>query len=244
MSVGRRAFVGGAAVLGLAGAVGGRALFASGSAPSRPPASARTVPEPTSTTARPQSQISPAAPIEAIVPEVDDPSFDLPDPTRPPSDPYEDVAVRRLGTIAIPSIGLEHDVFEGVWLTVIDRGPGHWPGSALPGQTGNSVFPGHRVTHSHPFLDLDRLGAGDEIRFSMGNGEFVYRVRETLIVSPKDMWVVDQTTTPEVTLIACHPKHSARQRIVVKGDFVTATPSAAARAAANTIATAAGDLAL
>lgn len=185
-----------------------------------------------------------AEPIEAVVPEVDDPSFDLPDPSRPPSDPYEDVAVRRLGTIVVPSIGLEHEVFEGVWLTVIDQGPGHWPGSALPGQTGNAVFPGHRVTHSHPFLDLDQLVAGDEIRFSMGNGEFVYRVRETLIVSPKDMWVVDQATNPEVTLIACHPKHSARQRIVVKGDLVTATPSAAARAAANTIATAAGDLAL
>jgi sortase A len=157
----------------------------------------------------------------------------LPVPERPPQDPYADVPVPEIGQLEIPAIGLVHPIFEGITLTVIDNGPGHWPGSALPGRRGNAVFPGHRTTHSHPFYDLDRLAPGDEIVFRSPDGVHTYAVSETLVVAPTDMWVVDQTETPTVTLIACHPKGSARQRIVVKGDLVRSEPSAAARAAAE-----------
>jgi LPXTG-site transpeptidase (sortase) family protein len=60
----------------------------------------------------------------------------------------------------------------------------------------------------------------------MHDGDFTYAVRSTQIVTPADMWVLDPTTKPTMTLIACHPKHSARQRIVVKGDLVRSVPSA------------------
>jgi sortase A len=88
------------------------------------------------------------------------------------------------------------------------------------------VFPGHRTTYSRPFHDLDRLAPGDEIVFDMPDGEHVYAVRETIVVDPTALWVVDQTDTPTVTLIACHPKGSARQRIVVQGDLVRTVPHA------------------
>lgn len=139
-----------------------------------------------------------------------------------PSNPRENVPVVAIGTVVIPAIGLRHTVYQGIWLTVIDHGPGHWPGTAMPGQLGNAVFPGHRVTHSHPFIDLDRLHPGDEIRMEMHYGTFTYRVRDTVIVRPTDMWVTDQHQRGELTLIACHPKHSARQRIVVRADLVGA----------------------
>jgi sortase A len=144
----------------------------------------------------------------------------LPRPDPPPTDPYADVPITQVGSISIPKIGLDHAIFEGVWLTVIDHGPGHWPGSAMPGARGNAVLPGHRVTHSHPFRDLDQLAPGDEISFVTADGAFTYVVTETLIVLPTDMWVTDPTPTPTVTLIACHPKGSARERIVVKGELV------------------------
>jgi sortase A len=144
----------------------------------------------------------------------------LPVPAAPPKDPYERAQINRIGAIYIPKIGLQHALYEGVSLTVIDHGPGHWPGTAMPGQVGNTVFPGHRVTHSHPFLDLDKLAQGDQVVFQMPEADYVYQVVETIIVRPTDMWVVDQGTTPTFTLIACHPKHSAAQRIVVKGDLI------------------------
>jgi len=144
----------------------------------------------------------------------------LPMPENPPTDPYADVPVRQIGTITIPKIGLEHPIFEGIWLTVIDHGPGHWPGSAEPGQRGNTVFAGHRVTHTHPFENLDQLAPGDQVVFTMPNGVFTYEVTRTIIVKPDDLWIVYPTTTPTLTLFACHPKHSAAERIVVKARLV------------------------
>jgi len=144
----------------------------------------------------------------------------LPMPEDSPADPYADVPVRRIGTITIPKIGLVYPIFEGVWLTVIDHGPGHWPGSAEPGQRGNTVFAGHRVTHTHPFENLDQLGPGDKVVFTVPNGVFTYAVTRTLIVRPDDMWVVYPSPTRTMTLFACHPKHSAAERIVVKGKLV------------------------
>ena len=88
-------------------------------------------------------------------------------PTRRPADPYAPGPIIQIGTIEIPKIGLVHPIFEGIRLTVIDHGPGHWPGSAMPCQAGNTVFPGHRVTHTHPFLNLDLLAPGDQIVFHM-----------------------------------------------------------------------------
>jgi sortase A len=166
-------------------------------------------------------------PATTIAPKPTTTTVPLPVPERPPDDPYADVPVRRIGSISIPKIGLEHDVYEGIWLTVLDVGPGHWPGSALPGERGNTVFPGHRVTHSHPFLDIDQLAPGDEVTFRMAHGTFTYAVTGTQIVVPTDMWVVDQTEEKTMTLIACHPKHSARQRIVVKGNLVRSVPNPA-----------------
>jgi sortase A len=148
----------------------------------------------------------------------------LPQPEPPPKDPYAPTPLVQVGVIEIPKIGLVHKVFEGVTLTVIDKGPGHWPGSAMPGQRGNTVFPGHRVTNTRPFYDLDKLVNGDQIVFHMPTEDVVYKVTSTQIVRPTDMWVIDPTRSPTVTLIACHPKHSAAQRIVVKGIIAAKIP--------------------
>jgi sortase A len=148
----------------------------------------------------------------------------LPQPQMEPVDPYADVPVIEYGSIEIPKIGLLHKTYEGIWLTVIDHGPGHWPGSAAPCERGNTVFPGHRVTHSHPFLNIDQLAPGDHIIFHQKGRDCVYSVTGTVIVKPNDVWVTDPTEKPTATIIACHPKHSAAQRIVVKGDLIADIP--------------------
>jgi sortase A len=165
------------------------------------------------------------APHFARHPSVSTTTEPLPQPQAPPSDPYAPVNLTQIGTITIPKIGLVHPIFEGITLTVIDHGPGHWPGSAMPGHRGNTVFPGHRVTHTHPFLNLDQLSPGDAVIFRTADGTFTYQVTSIQIVKPTDMWVTDPTPTPTFTLIACHPKHSAAQRIVVKGKLVSSQPS-------------------
>jgi sortase A len=137
-----------------------------------------------------------------------------------PADPYAPEPVRRIGTIEISRIGLRHDVYEGITLNNIDHGPSHWPGSALPGEVGNAVFAGHRVTHSHPFRRIDELVAGDTVVFDIAATRTTYRVTEMRVVTPRDTWIATPTATPTATLFACHPPGSARYRYVVHLELV------------------------
>ena len=119
------------------------------------------------------------------------------------------------GTIQIPKIGVDTKVYEGVTLGTLNAGPGHWPGSASPGQVGNVVIAGHRVSHHADFLDIDQLAPGDQVILSNIGGRYTYVVTGTEIVAPDQIRIIDQTPARTATLFACHPKHSTRQRIVV-----------------------------
>jgi len=145
-------------------------------------------------------------------------------PIAPPVNPRAAEPIVKIGEIQIPKIGLVHPIYEGVTLTVIDHGPGHWPGSANPGQLGNAVFAGHRVTHTHPFRRINELVPGDEIIFKMANGTFTYKMTSFEIVTPKDVHIVNPTSDATVTLFACHPPGFATKRYVVHGAFVSAAP--------------------
>lgn len=117
--------------------------------------------------------------------------------------------------IRIPKIGVDKIVVEGVSLADLKKGPGHYPESPLPGQEGNAAIAGHRTTYGAPFNRIDELVAGDEIIVETIQGEFRYVMSEQLIVSPSQVDVLDDKGDNRLTLTACHPKYSARQRIVV-----------------------------
>lgn len=140
---------------------------------------------------------------------------ELPNPEAPPVDPRAAEPLVSLGTIEIPKIGVSKSIFEGITLTTLDQGPGHWPGTAMPGQQGNVVIAGHRVSHDKPFRHLEQLVPGDEVIMTTADGRFVYKVTGTDIVLPDALWIVDQTADYTATLFACHPAGSTRQRIVV-----------------------------
>lgn len=112
-------------------------------------------------------------------------------------------------------------MYEGIRLTTLDRGPGHWPGTAVPGGPGNVVVAGHRTSGHQVFRNIDQLVPGDEIVFTDTVGRHVYRVTGTEVVKPTALWIVDQTPTPTATLFACHPPGSTAERIVVFAELVT-----------------------
>lgn len=142
-------------------------------------------------------------------------TVELPQPVAAPADAYAAEPVVELGSIAIPRIGLERTMYEGIRLPTLDRGPGHWPGTARPGQAGNVVVAGHRTSHNADFRNLDQLGAGDEVIFTDEHGTSTYVVDSVEIVGPEATWIVEQTAEPTATLFACHPPGSVSQRIVV-----------------------------
>lgn len=128
-----------------------------------------------------------------------------------------------LGQIRIPAIGLDVTFGEGVSAESLEKGPGHWPGTPLPGRDGNSVISGHRNTHTQPFKYLNLLHPGDKIITQIGNRSPVtYTVVKTSIVPQtkyKD-FVLRQPNddgTRQITLFACHPEGNPINRIVVEG---------------------------
>ena len=151
----------------------------------------------------------------------------LPKPEDPPP-PDLIVPRSQIGRIELPDIKIDQPLFEGVSLPTLNKGPGHWPGSAVPGQLGNVVIAGHRVSHNHPFRDIDKLKPGNQVIFTFNGGRYVYLVRDTKIVFPDALWIVEQTPNKTATLFACHPKGSTKQRIVVFLDYAPdlSTPAA------------------
>jgi sortase (surface protein transpeptidase) len=142
----------------------------------------------------------------------------------------------------IPRLGADYQrvVLEGTAEKELSQGPGHYDGTALPGQPGNMGLAGHRVGKGSPFLDLDQLRPGDPIVVETVDSWFVYRVlgdRATgdltadpsgipgqEIVRPTDVQVLSPTpdgpenaapTGSYLTLTTCHPKYSAHKRLVI-----------------------------
>lgn len=138
----------------------------------------------------------------------------LPVPAAPP-DPHANEPIVEVGIIEIPKIEMTKTMFEGVSLTVLDYGPGHWPGTAMPGHRGNVVIAGHRTSHDRPFRRLDELVPGDEMFLSTLEGRFRYLVVSTEIVDPTAIRIIEQRDGHTATLFACHPPGSTRERIVV-----------------------------
>lgn len=176
-------------------------------------ATATTIVEVTTTTGAPPP---PPPPAPALA------TFDRIPPNRPNSggDKHPVKEVPAIGMVEIAKIGLVHPVFEGFDVSEIHWGPGHWPGTAMPGHTGNAVFAGHRVTHTRPFLDIDLLVPGDRMVFRTAEGTFTYEVTSHEIVAPDATWIAQPTAEATVTIFACHPKRSAKQRYVVRGRLV------------------------
>jgi sortase A len=129
-----------------------------------------------------------------------------------------------LGRIRIPSIGLSSVVVAGTGTSDLRLGPGHYPGTPLPGARGTVAIAGHRTTYGAPFRKLDKLSKGDRIEVRMPYGTFTYRVEQRRIVAPTAIWVTRRKSYDRLILSACHPLYSAAQRIVVFARLIGSKP--------------------
>ncbi len=148
-----------------------------------------------------------------------------------------------LTRIVIDRIGLETLVVEGTSPAALRAGAGHYPNTPLPGQAGNVAIAGHRTTYGKPFNRLDEVRLGDDIWLSTPAGDHRYAVAPApegwtgnpFITSPSNWGVVTETSGSMLTLTTCHPKGSARQRLIVRAELVESFPAghlASIRAAA------------
>jgi sortase A len=120
----------------------------------------------------------------------------------------------------IPTLGVDTVVVEGTGPSALRAGAGHYPNTPLPGEDGNVAIAGHRTTYGKPFANLDRLNVGEEIVLETPIGRHVYKItREPFVVSNTDFTVIAQTPGKTLTLTTCHPKGSARQRLIIRAEI-------------------------
>lgn len=111
---------------------------------------------------------------------------------------------------------------EGTSLDILERGPGHYPTTELPGEKGNSAFAAHRATHGDPFIDFDTLEVGDEVILSQVGAEWTYEITtEPKIIQPNAHWVLDDFAPGRwLTLTTCWPKYGSEKRMYVRARLV------------------------
>jgi len=124
-----------------------------------------------------------------------------------------------VGRLTILSANINHYVVFGATLNKLEYGPGYILGTSLPGSGGNFAIAGHRTTYGAPFGNLDKTEVGDTILFQTNTNQYEYVITEVKIVSPDDTYVLGNFGDDRITLSTCHPKFSARQRLVVVGEL-------------------------
>ena len=170
------------------------------------------------------------APADAPAPE------DAPVPAEPPVLPEPAQDGEGFAVVHVPRFGEGWQVAaeQGVGLRAVlnDGVLGHYAGTAMPGGLGNFALAGHRTTYGAPLSAVADLQVGDPLVVETADGWYVYRVSGTEVVSPDRVDVIaavpgDPAAAPTqrlITLTACHPRFSARQRYVVHGVLDSFSP--------------------
>ncbi|MHB9111368.1 MAG: sortase [Thermoleophilia bacterium] len=127
-----------------------------------------------------------------------------------------------IARLEIPRIGVNAVVVEGTTDGSLRKGVGHMEGTPLPGMGENFSAAGDRVLYGAPFLNLDDLSEGDEIRVQTTYGLFTYNVVSSKITDPEDTDVLKYPGFEAITLITCDPPWDISHRLIVQGKLVSA----------------------
>jgi sortase A len=133
-----------------------------------------------------------------------------------------------IGRLVIGKLGVTYDVVQGTATGDLERGPGHYAGTALPGEGRTIAIAGHRTTYLAPFRNLNELHRGNQIVLRMPYGRFTYVVQGQRIVTPNSWWITRNVGYERLVLSACNPLYSASQRIAVFARLVRVQPAAVA----------------
>ncbi|MET9507166.1 class E sortase [Streptomyces flavidovirens] len=153
------------------------------------------------------------------------PGTAAPDAAAPPApEAYE--PGRPFAVMYVPRLGKDWDwpVLEGTRTRTLQKGLGHYEGTARLGETGNFSVAGHRRTYGDPFKDFPRLRPGDAVVLTDGATWFTYRVANTPYRTvPSDIGVIDDVPRKAgfdgpgryLTLTTCEPEWGSSHRLVV-----------------------------
>ncbi len=120
-----------------------------------------------------------------------------------------------IGRIDIPRIDIDMVLLQGTDTSTLQKGPGHYLNTPLPGQGDTIGIAGHRTTYLAPFRKINEIRDGDEIHLEMPYAVLTYTVTKHEIVDPTDLGILKPVGYEQLVMTACHPVYSAAQRYVV-----------------------------
>ena len=126
--------------------------------------------------------------------------------------------------IRVPALGLSRIVVEGTDHDSLERGPGRYLGSAMPGEGELVYIAGHRTTYGAPFSRIDHLRKGDRISLELPYATFDYAVTGSRIVGASQTSVLKSKGHEQLVLQACHPRFFASHRYLVYAKPIRVTP--------------------
>ena len=122
------------------------------------------------------------------------------------------------GILEIPKLKVRAAILEGTDDRALKYTVGHYPGTADPGENGNFVLLGHRnYVYGHYFRRINELEPGDEVIIKKESETYTYIVTESFVVSPEEVWVLDDTGETMLTMITCTPIITYTDRLIVRG---------------------------
>jgi sortase A len=125
-----------------------------------------------------------------------------------------------IGRLEAPTVKMSATVLEGSDDGTLSRGAGHIEDTPFPGQPGNVGIAGHRDTVFRP---LRNIKVGDPLQLTTTDRLYRYKISKTVIVGPDDVYVLDPTDTPTLTLVTCYPFDfvgNAPKRFIVQAQLV------------------------
>lgn len=143
--------------------------------------------------------------------------------------PYENrIIVPRIGkNIPLVDISVtksfDFDHMENIFMQELENGVVRYPGSALPGEKGNSFIFGHssnypwiKGNYNDVFALLDNVEYGDQIIVFYNQKKYVYTVREKKVVKPGDVKALERDPSKtELSLMTCWPVGTTLKRMLV-----------------------------
>jgi sortase A len=163
-------------------------------------------------------------------------------------DPNQDSTVDPNPTLIIPKINVQvpvvydvNSIEEDDIQAGLEKGAVHYPGTAVPGQNGNTVLVGHSSAnifnsgkYKFAFVLLNKLEVGDTFLINYNGKRFVYKIYNKKIVKPTETSVLgaaDKIAT--ATLITCDPPGTNVNRLVLLAEQISPEPDASIASVSN-----------
>lgn len=147
-----------------------------------------------------------------------------------------------IGVLRAPRLGVDYEVpilpgsnlIDAKGTAALSKGVAWYENGARPGEIGNFVVAGHRVTHGEPFTDFPKLRSGDKVNIETRTRVYTYVLRNSgtdIVVPFTESWPLDSVPDPArteedpteavLTMVTCTELFHTVDRSVVIGDLTS-----------------------